>query len=130
MNSFTLTMVDATRSLSFDSVSRCIASDDSGSFGIMAGHEHMVATLRAGLLRFMNGDGIWHYAATPGGVLRFAENRLDIVTSRFFTGDDSKTLAGELADEMARSNSDIHNARASMLQIENRLMQQLGKLSK
>ena len=89
----------------------------------------MVAVLRYGLLRFLNGTGVWHYAALPGGVLRFADNSLSIVASRFFLGNERAVLVDKLAAEMAREDSDIHSARATLAQIERTLMRRLGELS-
>lgn len=129
MSAFALTLLDSTQVQRFDAVTECIAADATGSFGILAGHERTVAVLRYGLLRFVNGDGAWHYAALPGGVLRFADNTLNIVASRFFLGDEREALADKLAAEMAREDSDIHSARATLAQIERTLMRRLGELS-
>lgn len=130
MRSFSLVLSDSTQAEHFDAVTQCIAADDTGSFGILAGHEHMVAVLRYGLLRFLDTTNVWHYAATPGGVLRFAGNQLTVVTSRYFLGDDKEALVAQLEEEMTREDSDIYNARAMLAQIEQTLMKRLSELSK
>lgn len=128
MNTFSLILFDSSQVQHFDAVTQCIAADATGSFGILAGHERLVAVLRYGLLRFSNGTGTWHYAALPGGVLRFANNHLSVITSRYFTGDDAQVLVTQLEAEMAREDSDVSNARATLAQIEQTLMQRLGEL--
>ncbi|MFA7415494.1 MAG: F0F1 ATP synthase subunit epsilon [Rhizobium sp.] len=129
MNTFTLTLLDSAGTAEFDGLTQCIAADATGSFSILAGHAPMVAVLRYGLLRFCDGAGQWHYAALPGGVLRFADNHLQIATARYFAGDDRKILLDELASEMQREDSDIHAARLTLANIERTLIRRLGDLT-
>ncbi|MGB9151649.1 MAG: F0F1 ATP synthase subunit epsilon [Alphaproteobacteria bacterium] len=129
MKDFSLTLLDSTQTQKFEGVTQCVAADATGSFGLLAGHENLVAVLRYGLLRFCDSAGKWRYAALPGGILRFAGNTLSIVTSRYFAGDEREKLVTQLAEEMARENSDIRNARATLAQIEQTLIRRLGELS-
>lgn len=106
-----------------------IAADASGSFGILAGHTPCVAVLRYGLARFIDATGHWRYLALPGGVLTFADNRLRLATVRYFLGDDRDAMVAQLAAEMARTDSDIHAAHATLRNIEHALVRRLGELS-
>jgi F-type H+-transporting ATPase subunit epsilon len=61
MNHFALHLHDSHGGDRFDDVVQFIAADGSGSFGILAGHAHMLAVLRYGLARFVDSAGRWHF---------------------------------------------------------------------
>ena len=128
MKTFALTVLGSETVVTFDNVTQCIAADASGAFGILAGHQSMLAVLRYGLARFADTAGVWHYLAMPGGVLRFADNRLTVTTVRFFLGEEREALVEQLAKEMARVNSDIQVSRASLIEIEHLIMRRLAEL--
>jgi len=128
-NTFCLDLLDSHGSAHFEEVSQFIGADAGGSFGLLAGHAHCVAVLRYGLARFQEADGAWRYLTMPGGVLRFADNRLTITTVRYFLGDDPGLLCERLAEEMARTDSDIHAARATLTEIERSLLRRLAELT-
>jgi len=130
MNFFALTLQDGFGNENFDAVAQFIGADASGSFGVMAGHRHMVAMLRYGLARFCDATGSWHYLAMPGAVLRFFDNRLTVTTVRYFLGDDRARICQQLADEMAQQDSEVHMARATLAEIERSLIRRLAELSK
>jgi len=130
MKSFALSLLDSRGNQDFAAVTHFIGSDASGSFGIMAGHAPMLALLRYGLARFCDISGKWHYLAVPGAVLRFFENHLTITTVRYFLGSQREQICQLMADEIARQDSEIHNARATMLEIEHSLMLRMAELSK
>jgi len=129
MKSFVLNLLDSHGNEHFDNVTHFIAADDNGSFGLLAGHAPMIAILRYGLARFCDSAGVWRYAAFPGGVLRFAENQLDVVTVSYFLGDDRSNICGRLAEAMARTDSEIRKARATLAEIEHSLVRRLIDLS-
>jgi len=129
MNNFALTLLDNRGSEQFDQVVQFIGADANGSFGILAGHMHSVVLLRYGLARFCDQQGVWHYLALPGGVLRFLGNQLTITSVRYFIGDEPDLICDRLADEMARTDSEIHSARATLSEIERSLVRRLAELS-
>ncbi len=129
MKVFTLLLLDSRGTHRFDDITQFIGADMLGSFGILAGHVHTVALLRYGLARFIDQAGVWRYLALPGGVLRFADNQLIVTTVRYFLGDDRTLICEQLADEMARADSEIHTARATMSEIEHSLVRRLAELS-
>lgn len=128
MKRFALRLLDNRSDMLFDNVTQFIGADASGSFGIQAGHAHTVALLRYGLARFSDQSDVWRYLALPGGVLRFADNHLTITTVRYFLGDDRALICEQLADEMARLDSEMHSARATLSEIERSLMRRLAEL--
>ena len=129
MNGFTLTLLDSRGMEVFDNVSQFVGADTEGSFGILAGHVHTVTLLRYGLARFCDLSGLWHYLALPGGVLRFVGNTLTVTTVRYFLGDDRELICDQLAEEMARTDSEVHKARATLSEIEHSLVRRLAELS-
>ena len=129
MNCFTLNLLDSRGSDVFENVCQFIAADAQGSFGILAGHVHTVTLLRYGLARFIDLTGAWHYLALPGGVLRFVDNTLTVTTVRYFLGDDRELICDQLAEEMARSDSEVRSARATLSEIERSLVRRLAELS-
>lgn len=129
MNTFALHLHDSHRTDRFDDVVQFIGADNSGSFGILAGHRNMVAVLRYGLARFVDAAGRWRYLALPGGVLAMNDNRLTLATVRYFLGEDRSGISRQLEEEMARADSDIHTARATMTEIEHALVRRLSELS-
>ncbi len=129
MKRFSLALLDNRGSAHFDNVTHFIAADADGSFGVMAGHMHMLAILRYGLARFCDTTGAWHFLALPGGVLRFFNNSLTVSTVRYFLGDDRDQICQQLVDEMAQLDSEVHTARATLSEIERSLVRRLAELS-
>jgi F-type H+-transporting ATPase subunit epsilon len=128
MNTFVLNLQASHGTDRFDDVTHFIGSDDSGSFGVLAGHAKMVAILRYGLARFIDRAGKWHYLSLPGGVLSFSENQLTVVTVHYFLGDDRQLICQQLEAEMAKRDSDVHRSRATLAEIEHSLVRRLGEL--
>ena len=60
MNSFQLLVRDSSHSEMFEDVTSFVGEDDSGSFGIKAGHARLMASLVFGLARFqrLGGQGM------------------------------------------------------------------------
>lgn len=129
MKSFALMLLDTKGSQFFEAVTRFIGADADGSFGVLAGHVPMVALLRYGLARFTDSEGRWHYLALPGGVMRFADNRLTVTTVRYFLGEQRDEICQRLTDELAETDSELHAARATLSEIERSLVRRLAELS-
>jgi F-type H+-transporting ATPase subunit epsilon len=129
MKTFALELLDSNGAERFDAVRQFVGADASGSFGVLAEHEPTVIVLRYGLARFEDADGKWRYLSLPGGTLRFADNRLVVAAVHYFLGDDRHALLEQLAAEMARSDSDIARAKATLTEIEHSLVRRLGELT-
>ena len=124
---FALTLLDTRGTRRFDAVTMLIAADATGSFGLLAHHEPMVAVLRYGLARFLDA-GRWRYVALPGAVLRFAGNEAAIATAQYFLGEDRSGIVGELQAEMQRSDSEVRRVETALAEIEESLIRRLGEL--
>ena len=128
MSLFSLALLDSHGADRFEHVRQFIGADASGAFGILAGHEPMVVALRYGLARFLDAGGSWHYAALPGGILRFRDNELSVAAVRYFLGDESGTLVDRLASEMARDDSELSAARQTLAKIDRSLVRRLAEM--
>lgn len=129
MKAFRLELLSGAGGERFDDIVRFIGADDTGSFGLLAGHAPFIAVLRQGLARFQDAHGRWRYLALAGGVLRFRADRLSVATVRYFLGEDRSLICRELEEEMSRDESDLHRARATMDEIEFALLRRLERLS-
>ncbi len=128
MRTFAVTLLDGRGSDRAEAVRQFVGADASGSFGLLAGHAHLVAVLRHGLARFEDAEGTWHYVAVPGGTLRFADNRLTLATVRYFLGVERDAILAGMAQEMAQADSDIAASRATLGEIERSLLRRLAEL--
>jgi F-type H+-transporting ATPase subunit epsilon len=126
MSSFRLILLDSSGTDRFDRVTQFIGADASGAFGILAGHEPMVAALRYGLARFQDDAGIWRYVALPGGILRFKRNELSVAAVRYFLGNEPAALVDRLASEMALDDSELSTARMTLAKIDRSLVRRLA----
>jgi F-type H+-transporting ATPase subunit epsilon len=129
MRPFALHLHDSQGAERFDDVVQLIAADGSGSFGILGGHAPLVAVLRYGLARFVDVSGTWRYLAVPGGVLSARDDCVKLATVRYFLGTDRSAIDQRLEQEMARSDSDVHASRATLIEIQHALVRRLGELS-
>ena len=130
MNDFALTLLDSAGADRFERVTQFVGADASGSFGILAGHEPLVAALRYGLARFEDDSGRWHYVALPGGILRFHANALSVAAVRYFLGDEPGILVERLAAEMARDDSELSAARQTLAKIDRSLVRRLADMER
>lgn len=91
-------------------VAQLRAEDETGSFGILAGHADFVTALAVSVVSWRNGRGAEHYVAVRGGMLQVrGGSTIEIATPDAVRGDDlgqleTDVLAGfrrELAEERA-----------------------------
>ena len=125
MNLFSLHLQDAEKSQSIAGLSSFIGEDESGSFGILAGHTRMMSSLVFGLARFRISDQAWQYLALPGALLYFNENKLSISTERYVISDDYEQLSTLLQQQLCRELSTQQVAKRSLHQMEQELFKRL-----
>jgi F-type H+-transporting ATPase subunit epsilon len=128
MPGFSMELASSTRLQRHDGVQSFVGADASGRFGLLAGHEPLATVLDYGLASFRLADGAWHYLAFPGGVLRFADNRLAIATRTFVTGDSLDTVRIALEKELEQDASHQADLRHNLQQLEQALMQRLWRM--
>jgi F-type H+-transporting ATPase subunit epsilon len=130
MKTFTLVLNDATRSEEIAEVTSFVGEDASGSFGILAGHARMIATLIIGLARFRTGEDAWRYLAVPGAVLYFYDNRLTLNTRRYLLDDDYMRISQALQHQLLVEEENLHAMKVSLHRMEEEVLKRLWEMGR
>ncbi len=130
MNTFIMHLQGAAQYEHIDDVESFVGQDDSGSFGILAGHARAMTCLRFGLARFRRADAKWRYVALPGGVLYFAGNQLYVSTRHYVYDADYQRIQVALHDELRTQEQRVQRLKASAARLEEQLLRQLWILQR
>ena len=104
-----------------------VASDESGSFGILTDREPFVTALSWGLCRFRTVDGKVQYVALPGGILSFSGNVLCVATSHYLRDDDGTKILEKLNRRMRAEVDDRRAMRETLKNLDRELLRRLLK---
>jgi len=107
-----------------------IAADDSGSFGILAGHERVMTALLPGLARFRTADGTWHYLALPGAVLYFVDNELYVNTRRYVHDPDYRRVSRAWREELLVEEDRLRAVTERLNRLEDEMLKRLWSLQR
>jgi len=77
------------------------AEDDSGSFGVLTGHEDLMTVLKPSVIIYRLGDREG-YAAIDGGIMRIAGGEVSIASRELVEGDDPAELKDMVMGEFYR----------------------------
>ncbi|WP_323772334.1 F0F1 ATP synthase subunit epsilon [Antarctobacter sp.] len=110
------------------------AEDRSGSFGLLPGHADFLTVLGASVLRWRGSEGVWHYCALRGGILRVsAGDTIDVACREAVRGDDLSVLEALVKKNVANQVDAARRARAEHTRLHTNairsLMRQLGPTS-
>ncbi len=130
MNSFTLQLLDATRSEEIRGLTSFVGEDASGSFGILAGHARLMTLLLAGLARFRIGDGPWTYLAMPGALLSFEHNRLTLSTRHYLLDDDYTRIHKALHEQLLAEEQKLLGIKQSLQRMEESVLRKLWEMGR
>ena len=130
MKTFSLELLDATRSLIRPGVTAFVGEDSSGSFGILAGHGHLMTLLLAGLARFRVGDGHWTYLAQPGALLDFRDDRLTLSSRRFLMDDDYNRILQALNEQLLAEERQRLGFKQSVQRMEESVLRKLWEMGR
>ena len=130
MNTFSLRLQDATRAEEISGVSSFVGEDDSGSFGILAGHARLMTTLVIGLARYRIGDEAWQYLALPGAVLYFDRDRLTLCTRHYLQDADYMKISNALQQELLAEEEMLHSVKESLQRMEEDVLKRLWQISR
>ena len=130
MKSFTLLLLDATRSEEIKNVTSFVGEDTSGSFGILAGHARMMTSLVIGLARFRVGMDTWRYLAIPGGVLYFDDDVLSVSTRHYLLDDDYMRISQELQQQLLIEEEKLHAVKQSLHRMEEEVFKRLWEMGR
>jgi len=125
-----LHLQDATQYECIDKVSSFIGEDDSGFFGLLAGHERMMTSLVFGLARYRVQDQHWQYLALPGALVYFFKNELFLSTRRYLRDDNYERISGALHEQLQAEEQALQSIRASLHRMEEEMLKRLWQLSR
>ncbi|WP_020493882.1 F0F1 ATP synthase subunit epsilon [Verrucomicrobium sp. 3C] len=131
MRAFSLVLRDPTQVVRRDDVVSFVGADASGSFGILAGHERFLTSLRLGLARFRSeaDDGVT-YLALAGGLLSFEGNTATICTRHFFLDRDRDRIAQSLEGKIQREEADLREMHTLARNLEREMLRRLWELGR
>ena len=90
------------------------AEDDSGSFGIMAGHADLLTMMRQAIVRWRTEDGVQHYCAVQGALLLVSGGTSVRVSAREASrGDDLAALEQDIAQDRVRREDESKEERVA-----------------
>jgi len=128
VKSFTLRLQDATQSEEIAGVTSFVGEDASGSFGILAGHARMMASLIIGLARFRIGEEAWQYLALPGAVLYFHDNVLTLSTRHYLRDNDYMRVSQALQQQLLAEEEKLHTMKKSLHHMEEEVFKRLWEM--
>jgi F-type H+-transporting ATPase subunit epsilon len=130
MNSFVMHLQSATQYERIDDVTSFVGEDDSGSFGILAGHARAMTLLSFGLARFRVGNRPWEYLALPGGLAYFVDGQLFLSSRRYLRGLDYASLSAALRRELRAEEEALREVKQSMRRLEEEMFKRLWKIGR
>jgi F-type H+-transporting ATPase subunit epsilon len=130
MKSFTLKLQDATHGEEIHGVTSFVAEESAGSFGILAGHGRLMATLGIGLARFRIGEARWVYLALPGGVVYFHDNLLTLSTRRYLLDEDYLRISQTLQQQLRVEEERLQEMKTSLHRMEEEVLKRLWSLGR
>jgi len=130
MNGFALHLQSATQYERIDGVTSFVGADDSGSFGMLAGHTRAMTLLCFGLARFRVGELPWEYLALPGGLAYFVAGQLFVSTRRYLRGQDCDNLSAALRRELRAEEEALREVRQSVRRLEEEMFKRLWKIGR
>lgn len=130
MNTFVLHLQSGTQYERIDDAVSFVAADDSGSFGILAGHARMMTCLAAGLARFRTADGAWRFLALPGAVLYFVDNELYVNTRRYLHDPDYKRVSTAWREELLAEEEKLRAVTESLNRLQDEMLKRLWSLQR
>jgi F-type H+-transporting ATPase subunit epsilon len=105
-----------------------IGQDDSGSFGILAGHGRFMTLLSFGLARFRVVDQDWEFLAFPGALAYFVDGQLYLSTRRYMRGKDYTSMTDVLRRELHFEEEALREIKQSVRRLEEEMFRRLWKV--
>jgi F-type H+-transporting ATPase subunit epsilon len=128
MNTFVMHLQGATQYEGVENVVSFVGEDDSGSFGILAGHARMMTLLSFGLARFRIINQDWEFLALPGALAYFVNGQLYLSTRRYLRGENYEHLTIALRDELLAEEEALREMKQSVRRLEEEMFRRLWKV--
>lgn len=130
MHTFVLHLQSATQYQRIDDVASFVGEDESGSFGIMAGHARMMTCLTFGLARYRHVDETWQFLAVPGAIVYFLDNQLYVNARRYVCGEDYGTVGSTLRQELRLEEENLQGLKENLARLEDEMFKRLGEVQR
>ncbi len=130
MNSFVLNLQSSSQSERIKGVCSFVGQDDSGSFGIQAGHARMLTVLRYGLARYRTDNDTWVYLAMPGAVVYCIDNQLFVTTRRYFTDTNYQRISTTLLNQLLQEEEALQQVKENISRLEQEMLRRLWQLER
>jgi len=104
------------------------ATDASGRFGLLPGHQAFLTLLAPCVLVFREEDGRERYAAADGGVLRLEGEQVSVVTREAVVADRLEEVADAAAAMLRARQAEERTARAEFAELQFSLLRELRKV--
>lgn len=130
MKTFTLHLHGMNRYEQVENIVSFVGEDETGSFGIQAGHARMLTFLKFGLAYFRYPSGEKEYLALPGGLLYFTRNELRVNTQSFLRNKNYEEIVSKLEHEFRAEEEDLKNIKESLHRLEEEVFRRLYKMKK
>jgi F-type H+-transporting ATPase subunit epsilon len=129
MSAITVSLLDGRSERLLEDIASLVATDDSGQFGILPGHEPLVTAVAAGLIRCRRANGGIHHLACTGGVLLCRDDQVRIVSARFLIGERDEELTAQLDQMLSGEEAEQAIGRQSRAQVDRALLKRLREWS-
>ncbi|MBY0576239.1 MAG: F0F1 ATP synthase subunit epsilon [Gallionellaceae bacterium] len=130
MNTFVLHLQSGTQYERIDDAVSFVAADDSGSFGVLAGHARIMTCLATGLARFRTADGTWQFLALPGAVLYFVDDQLYVNTRRYLHDPDYKRISAVWREEIQAEEEKLRTVTDSLNHLEDEMLKRMWNMQR
>ena len=130
METFVLHLQSATQYQRIDDVASFVGEDESGSFGIMAGHARMMTCLTFGLARYRHVDETWRFLAVPGAILYFLDNLLYVNARRYVCGETYEVVSSTLRKELKLEEENLHSLKENLVRLEEEMLKRLWEMQR
>lgn len=130
MNTFVLHLQSGTQYERVDDAVSFVAADDSGGFGILAGHARLMTSLGMGLARFRTADRAWRFLVLPGALLYFVDNALYINTRRYLHDPDYKRISAAWHEQLLAEEGKLRAVADSLNRLEDEMLKRLWSLQR
>jgi F-type H+-transporting ATPase subunit epsilon len=122
---FRLRLITPTQVVLDEEVVSVVAEDASGSFGVLAHHERLVAALVPTIIRCQTRAGQVKYVAVDRGLLRKEGPELRIAARQAVVGDDYRRLEELIVERLTRLEESEARARSAFSRISLSVMLRL-----
>ncbi len=130
MTYFSLQLRDTRQWQRLEGVRIFVGEDETGTFGLLAGHAPFMTHLVFGLARFQCETGGWQYLAMPGAILYFKDNQLRLSTRRYVVSADYEQMSSVLHDTLLEEEQQLADMKHKLHRLEEDVLRRIWELGR